>query len=77
MRIQLAALDRYLAQLEPVGVTPRILTLAARLWADGRSAGMILDDCDLFIAATALSLGATLVTSNSKHFAWIADLRAR
>jgi tRNA(fMet)-specific endonuclease VapC len=52
-------------------VTYAVLDLAAELWAEGRKRGIIVEDSDLIIAATALSHGRTLVTSNPRHFDWI------
>ncbi len=37
--------------------------------------GKIIDDADLFIAACALTSGATLVTNNTKHFKRIEELQ--
>lgn len=52
-----------------------VLDRAAALWADGQRSGIAVDDVDLVIAATALSHGLLLVTSNTRHFGWIKGLR--
>ena len=44
------------------------------LKADLEAGGRPLDDFDLVIASTALTLGYRLVTSNEKHFARIEGL---
>jgi tRNA(fMet)-specific endonuclease VapC len=40
-----------------------------------RKTGTIIDDMDLLIAATALTMNFILVTNNEKHFRKIAGLR--
>jgi predicted nucleic acid-binding protein len=52
----------------------RALDRAATLWAEGRQRGLVVDDGDLVIAATALLHGLPLVTANTPHFHWITDL---
>jgi predicted nucleic acid-binding protein len=42
--------------------------LAAKLWARRASEGRPTSDADLLIAAHAARLGATIVTSNVRHF---------
>jgi tRNA(fMet)-specific endonuclease VapC len=42
--------------------------------AELRRQGMLIEDCDLFIAATALAYTLTLVTNNVDHFRRIPDL---
>jgi len=37
--------------------------------------GNIIDDLDLIIAATAVTMNYTLVTNNEKHFSKISELR--
>lgn len=39
------------------------------------SAGLIIDDADMFIAACALVHGLTMVTNNTKHFKRIKELK--
>ena len=47
--------------------------LKAMLEKDGK----IIDDADLFIAACALDINATLVTNNEKHFKRIKGLKVQ
>ncbi len=67
---------RRLGEILPVvDVSPAIMetfgSLKARLEQDGRR----LDDFDLVIAATAITIGYRLVTNNERHFARIEGLR--
>jgi tRNA(fMet)-specific endonuclease VapC len=55
-------------------VTDRVLDLAADLWVEARGLRHRSCDADLLIAASALDQGATLVTGNHDHFAWIPGL---
>lgn len=48
--------------------------IAALLHHQLREAGILIDDADLLIAATALRHGATLVTRNTNHFQSIPGL---
>jgi len=52
-----------------------ILEIYGRLKANLEKKGKRLDEFDLLIAATALSLGLTLVTRNVKHFSRIPRLK--
>lgn len=66
---------RRLGEVLPIiEVSPAIMeafgSLKARLEQDGRR----LDDFDLVIAATAITIGYCLVTNNEKHFARIDGL---
>ena len=45
------------------------------LKASLESAGLIIDDADMFIAACALVHGLTMVTNNTKHFKRIKELK--
>ena len=42
---------------------------AADLWAAQHRIGQPIDDADLLIAISALKVGATVVTNNTRHFA--------
>jgi predicted nucleic acid-binding protein len=72
---------RNLAQVRRLGeampvidVSRAVIETFAELKSGLARKGRPLDDFDLIIAATALMLGATLVTNNTKHFARIAGL---
>lgn len=72
---QLAHFDVFCrpADLKPVSM--EILDSAASLWVESQRQGRIIGDCDLIIAATAQFYGLGLVTSNTRHFSWIAGLQ--
>jgi len=50
-------------------------TEAARLYADGRLKGRLIEDADLFMAAFSIVNGCTLATNNTKHFEHIEGLQ--
>jgi tRNA(fMet)-specific endonuclease VapC len=50
------------------------LDLAADVYQNLRRRGVLIEDADILIAATALARDATLVTRNLKHFARIEGL---
>jgi len=69
-----APFRRILPSFRAAAITYEVLDRAASLWADGQGQGLGTDDADLIIAATAMLHGLPLVTANTRHFAWIADL---
>jgi predicted nucleic acid-binding protein len=66
-------LRRHLAQYEPIGVTPELIEICARLRSERESAGRQLKTADAWIAATALLLGCPLATTDG-DFEGIPDL---
>lgn len=59
---------------EVLPITDEVVLLAAELYASLRKRGELLPDADLFIAATAMVNGLTLVTCNLAHFRRIPGL---
>ena len=57
----------------PVDVT--VARIYARLWASLSSKGIVVGSHDLIIAATAISLGYTIITANMRDFRKIEKLR--
>ncbi len=51
-----------------VGLDPDDWQRAAETWAELHRTGRAIDDRDLLIAESARKAGATLVTSNARHF---------
>ena len=68
------ALLKLVGGLTLLGISPPITKLFADSKAALRSQGNLLEDLDLFIAATALSHALTLVTHNTAHFQRLAGL---
>lgn len=56
-------------------MTKYSLFCAARVYADLRKKGALIEDADIFIGACALSNGAVLATNNEKHLGRIDGLR--
>ena len=69
------ALSEFLAPLEILDFQTQVAPLYGALRASLVRTGKMIGPLDLLIAAHALHLGATLVTSNVKEFSRIADLR--
>ena len=60
---------RRVAELFPiVDVTKAVVETFGSVKAEMESEGARVDDCDLLIASTALTLGYRLVTNNERHF---------
>lgn len=70
----LQTFERFCEHNRILPVNDAVLDIAADLWCHARRSGHSSDDADLIIAATAVHLGCTLVTSNLKHFEWINGL---
>jgi tRNA(fMet)-specific endonuclease VapC len=51
------------------------LDQAAKIYANLRKAGQLIEDADILIAAIALVNDMTLVTNNTSHFSRIAGLQ--
>jgi tRNA(fMet)-specific endonuclease VapC len=51
------------------------IQIASDIYADLRKRGLIIEDADILIAATALEHNLVLVTNNEKHFARIPGLK--
>jgi tRNA(fMet)-specific endonuclease VapC len=67
---------RRISELFPVvEVTKAIMETFGDIKAVLQRQGNIIDDMDLIIAATAITMNYTLVTNNESHFSRVSDLR--
>ncbi|MBI1925054.1 type II toxin-antitoxin system VapC family toxin, partial [Candidatus Poribacteria bacterium] len=69
---QSAAFDRLWQAQGIVMIDQAVLDRAAKIYADLRKAGQLIEDADILIAAIALINDMTLVTNNTSHFSRIA-----
>ena len=74
-QVKNARFKRWLTQLEVSPIDQNTMDVAAKIWQQLRPKGLILEDADTVIAATALCEDAVLVTDNTKHFARIPHLQ--
>jgi tRNA(fMet)-specific endonuclease VapC len=72
---QLAAFERLWQAQGIVMIDQRVLDEAAKIYADLRKVGQLIEDADILIAAIALANDMTLVTNNTSHFSRIAGLQ--
>jgi tRNA(fMet)-specific endonuclease VapC len=63
-----AFVERLLASIEALPVTPSIARVQARVWASLCHAGTQISAHDMWIAATALSHGMGVATANVRDF---------
>jgi tRNA(fMet)-specific endonuclease VapC len=63
-----------LAQLPVYPFTREAADLAAKLGAESAARGNVIPIADLFIGATALSLGFAVLTANDRHFRLVPGL---
>jgi tRNA(fMet)-specific endonuclease VapC len=71
----IAAVNRTSELFPMVEVTKAIIETFAGIKADLQKQGNIIDDMDLLIAATAITMNYTLVTNNERHFSRIPGLQ--
>lgn len=62
------AINTFTGGITVIGIDAMIAQRFGDIKANLRRQGALLEDSDLFIAATALTLGTTLVTNNNEHF---------
>jgi tRNA(fMet)-specific endonuclease VapC len=60
-----------------MGIDDEVIWSAAELFRHLQSAGTLIADNDLWIAATALQAGLPLVTDNVRHFQRVPGLQVR
>ncbi len=69
------AIDDFAGGMIILGFDPPAAQVFAYIKAELRREGMLIEDFDLIIAATARVNDLTLATNNTKHFRRISDLR--
>jgi tRNA(fMet)-specific endonuclease VapC len=70
----LALLDELIPELNVIPFEHRLGRFFGKAKATLKQRGEIINDSDLFIAATALKHGLTVITNNERHFGRIDDL---
>ena len=70
-----ALVERFLLSVRVVHTDSDIVQRFGRLKARLSQAASMLSDADMFIAATALSMDAMLITGNVRHFQRINELK--
>lgn len=68
------AVDAFVSNLVILNVDSNVARVFADFKASLRKQGMLIEDLDLLIAATARTYGLTLVTNNVGHFGRITNL---
>ncbi|MFW6116888.1 MAG: PIN domain-containing protein [bacterium] len=68
-------MDGFVSGLTVLTVGQEAASVFGQVKADLRRKGMLIEDLDLLIAATAKAHNLTLVTNNKAHFSRIAGLR--
>ena len=69
------AIDDFISGIKVLETDAAIAAVFGDLKAQLRKQGLLIEDFDLVIAATAQTYGLTLVTNNAKHFERIAGLK--
>jgi len=68
------AIDDFISEITVVGIESEIARAFGTIKAYLRRQGMLIEDLDLLVAATALTLGMTLITNNTDHFSRVPGL---
>jgi tRNA(fMet)-specific endonuclease VapC len=63
-----AVVEQILGVVEQVPIDSEVARVHASVWAGLEDSGTIIEAHDLWIAATALTHGLELVTTNARHF---------
>ena len=69
------AIDAFMSGITILGVDPAVAWVFGDVKTDLRNRGLLIDDFDILIAATALTGGLTVVTNNSAHFGRVPGLQ--
>jgi tRNA(fMet)-specific endonuclease VapC len=69
------AIDDFISTLTVLWIDPEIARTFGEIKARLRKQGMLLEDSDVVVAATACVYGLTLVTNNEDHFSRVPSLR--
>ena len=69
------AIDDFVSALMILTLTPETAKVFGEIKADLRTRGLLIEDLDLLIAATARAYDLTLVTNNQSHFSRVPGLR--
>ena len=72
---KLAAFLKFINQIDIIPITDIISDCAAKIYADLRRKGQLIEDADIFIGAAAIANNAILVTNNESHLSRINGLR--
>ncbi len=72
--VQLLAFEQLCLASDVLPLTDEVVVRAALLYADLCRRGMLINDADILIAATALTHDLVLATNNVKHYSRIPDL---
>ena len=69
------AIDDFIGFVVVLGLNPETARVFGEAKAELRRQGILIEDFDLLIAATARTRGLTLVTNNAEHFGRVPELR--
>ena len=75
MDANLKLINELISEINVLSFDPKSGEVFGKIKADLKHKGRILNDSDLFIAATAIFNDLILVTNNEKHFQRIENLR--
>ena len=68
------AIDDFTSAIAILGIDPPVAHAFGNIKAELRNRGMLIEDFDILVAATARAHGLTLVTNNAQHFRRILNL---
>ena len=73
--VQLQTFQQFCDENEILPLENTVVDRAADIYTDLYRRGIMIDDADILIAATALTHGLTVVTNNQKHFSRVPGLQ--
>ena len=69
------SLQAFMAQCEVIPLTQPIIEIAAEIYGTLKNKGILIEDADILIAATAIHKGMSVVTGNTEHFKRVKGLK--
>ena len=72
---RVVSLQVFMGQCEIILLTQPIIEIAAEIYATLKNKGILIEDADILIAATAIHKGMSVVTGNTEHFKRVKGLK--
>ena len=72
---KVVSLQAFMGQCEIILLTQPIIEIAAEIYAALKNKGILIEDADILIAATAIHKGMSVVTGNTEHFKRVKGLK--
>lgn len=72
---KLSILQNFISTFGIIDITTKTLDIASENWANLKAKGLIIEDSDLLIGASAIENDAILVTNNKNHLSRLTNIK--